>query len=177
MQSIYTIFINSRNLIKDLFIIFILFFGCSIHTQAQITAEGTSTAVMNNSSSATISYNNTAGANKLLVVSIAAQQPGAFVTGVTYNGQPLQQLINYFNVSQSRVNVWYMVNPPVGTFNVVVNNSQSDNAVIGVTSFSGVNQSSPFSTPVFSQGNGTTASLTVPSAMATVGRYAGQTWI
>jgi hypothetical protein len=133
---------------KILLLIFAVFAYAGA-VQAQVTAGSTSTGVMNNSNTAIISYNNTAGSNKLLVVSIAAQQPGAFVTGVTYNGQPLQQLINHFNNSQTRVNIWYMVNPPVGTFNVVVNNSQSDNAVIGVSSFTGVSQSNPFGAPAF----------------------------
>ncbi|WP_189579791.1 Ig-like domain-containing protein, partial [Mongoliitalea lutea] len=131
---------------------------------AQISQSPSVTGFFNNNSTVTIPFNNATGANKVLIVGVTAQQPGAFVTGVTYNGIPLTSLVNHFNPSQTRVNIWYLVNPPVGNFNVVVNNSQSDNGVIGVTSFSGVDQTSPFGPVAFASGSSSAASVNISSA-------------
>jgi hypothetical protein len=100
---------NNKIMNKILLLLFAVF-AYAGSVQAQDTAGSTSTGVMNNSNTATISYNNTAGSNKLPVVSIAAQQPGAVVTGVTYNGQPLQQFNNYSDNSRIIVDILYKYN-------------------------------------------------------------------
>jgi|GEM_PF-4223988 len=132
---------------------------------AQVVAGTAVSGTLNNASSTTISYTNTSGSNKLLVVGVSAQQPYGYVTSITYNGTQLTKLGNLSNSNQGRIEGWYLVNPPVGTFNVVVNNSQGDNAVIGVMSFSNVNQTTPFGTVVSAQGSGTTATVIANSAI------------
>ncbi|MBK8564660.1 MAG: cadherin-like domain-containing protein [Saprospiraceae bacterium] len=139
-------------------------FGLAGTLTAQITPGTATYGTFNNSSSATISYNNTSGANKILMVGVAAQQPNASVTSITFNGSALTKLGNISNPSQSRIEIWYLKSPPVGTFNVLVNNSNSDNGVIGVMAFSGVNQTTPFGTLATAQGSGTSASVAASSA-------------
>jgi hypothetical protein len=127
-------------------------------TQAQISNVSTTGVFLNNSNSVLFALTNTSGANKLLIVSIAGQQPSATST-VTFNGLPLLQLVNLSNPSQTRVNVWYLANPPIGTYNIVVNNSQNDNAVIGATVFTRVNAGNPFGSVTTATGNSTTATV------------------
>ncbi|MEZ4959932.1 MAG: DNRLRE domain-containing protein, partial [Saprospiraceae bacterium] len=149
----------------QLLLILIASLGIVESASAQVTA-GTSTyGTFNNSSSATISYTNASGSNKLLVVGVSAQQPGQSVNSVTYNGLALTKLGKFSNSNQSRIEIWYLKAPPVGTYNVVVSNSASENGVIGVMSFSGVNQTSPFRTLVTAQGSSTTATVTAASAV------------
>lgn len=98
------------------------------------------------------------------MVGVSAQQPGASVNSVTYNGASPPKLGNISSSNQSRIEIWYLKAPAVGTYNVVVNNSQSDNGVVGIMSFSGVDQTTPFGTLATATGSGTSASVTVASA-------------
>ncbi len=138
--------------------------GICISANAAIIPDNTSFGTMSNVSTKTISHITPSGSNRLMIVSISAQQPGASVSSVTYNGIALTKLGNVSNASQSRIEIWYLKSPAVGTFNVVVTNSQSENAVVGVKTFSGVNLTTTFGTMVTATGNSGTASVTATSA-------------
>ena len=140
-------------------------FGMVDLASAQVTPGTATYGTFNNSSSATISYTNANGSNKLLVVGVSAQQPGGSVTSITYNGNSLTKLGTISNSSQTRIEIWFLKSPQVGTANVVVTNSQSENGIIGVMSFAGVNQTTPFGTLATAQGSGTTASVSASSAV------------
>ena len=131
---------------------------------AQITNNAAVTGVLNNASNVTISYTNPSGTNQVLMVGVSAQQPAASITSIKYNGVSLTKLVRYVNSSQSRVEIWYLKAPAIGTHSLVVTNSQGDNGVIGVMTFSGVNQVGTFDTYAAAQGSGTTASVTASSA-------------
>jgi hypothetical protein len=148
------------------FTLFLIIAGMlgATNSSAQITAGSASYGTFNNSNSATISYTTANTANRILMVGVAAQQPNGSVTSVTYNGIGLTKLGNLSNSSQSRIEIWFLKAPPAGTHNVVVTNSQNDNGVIGVMSFSGVDQTTPFGIITTAQGSSTTASVTVASA-------------
>jgi uncharacterized repeat protein (TIGR01451 family) len=61
--------------------------------------------------------------------------------------------------------LWRLVNPPMGTANVVVTMSSSAKLVIGAASFFGVNPAAPNGTFVSNEANTNLATLTVPSAV------------
>ena len=122
--------IGSQRFLLFFLLPFLLGLGVASTLTAQITPGTATYGTFNNSSSATISYANASGTNKLLLVGVSAQQPNGSVTSITFNGTALTKLGNISHSSQSRIEIWYLKSPSVGTFNVVVNNSQSDNGVI-----------------------------------------------
>jgi hypothetical protein len=82
-----------------------------------------------------------------------------------YRGIPLTRIGSQAGQSDdSRVEMWYLLNPPVGTGTVTVNLSGgSTDVVAGAMSFIGVNQGSPLRSFVSDKDKGSTASVTVPS--------------
>lgn len=131
---------------------------------AQITAGPVAKKELSNASSVNIPYNNLGGSNQILMVGVSAQQPYASVTTVTYGGKQLTRLDRTESTDQSRVEIWYLMSPSVGNADVAVHNSGSENGIVGVMTFSGVNQSSPFGQTNNAQGSSTKASVSVASA-------------
>jgi hypothetical protein len=84
-----------------------------------------------------------AGTNKLLIVGISIGDDSA-VSTVTYSGQNLT-LIRFDEVTTTdrRSELWYLVNPPSGTADVVVTLDKNEQIIIGAISFTNVDQSSP----------------------------------
>ena len=114
-------------------------------------------------------YNTPAGDDRLLVVTVAVGDGSNFVTGMTYGGIPLIEE-TYVLTGESTSEIWYLVNPPVGNANLVVNfdsnfSPGSRGGVVGAMSFSNVNQSDPigYSSPITVQaGVGNTSNFTFP---------------
>ena len=152
-----------------LIVIWLSFFT-TIDVYAQIAVDNTvAVGKLNNSSFTSFTYNNSGiGSEQILLVGVSAQQRYGNINSITYGGFALTRLIKQTSSdqsdSQTRVEIWYLINPPTGSNTVVVNNSQIDNAIIGVQVFSGVDQLSPFTTPVGNLGNGTVASVTISAA-------------
>ena len=94
------------------------------------------------------------------------------VTGVTYNGIPLTQAVAHNDAGPTRrAEMWYLVAPPVGTFNVVVTVSAPTvgnqvGVVAGAIVFTGVDQTNvPIRSSASADGAaGTPSSLTITSA-------------
>jgi PAP2 superfamily len=85
--------------------------------------------------------------NRLLVVGVTADQAYNAVQGVSYAGLPLSRLGWQTSASgRQRAELWFLVNPPVGTNTVALRMSWQDDVVAGATSYSGVNQQTPFGT-------------------------------
>jgi hypothetical protein len=84
-----------------------------------------------------------AGTNKLLIVGVSIGDDSA-VSTVTYSGQSLT-LIRFDEVTTTdrRSELWYLVNPPSGTADVVVTLDKNEQIVIGAISFTNVHQSGP----------------------------------
>jgi len=67
------------------------------------------------------------------------------VRSITYNGMTLSRLgAQNTGAINGRAELWYLLAPPVGTGNVVVAMSQYNDVVAGATTYSGVNQASPW---------------------------------
>jgi hypothetical protein len=95
----------------------------------------------------TISHT-TSGTDRLLLVVPEWNAGGSVVknvTGVTYNGIPLTRQGGANEVDDAAVDIWSLVNPPVGTFNVVITYDQAPNFdhIGGAISFTGVDQTTP----------------------------------
>jgi hypothetical protein len=126
----------------------------------------------------TFTHTVTAGiTDPAVLVAVAHSGTGAAshdVTSVTYNGVAMTLLtvaVNDGTDGHPRfLRVYYRLNPPTGTSNVVVtmNSFTSMNGVAISSSYKYVNQTGPFGTPATAQANtGTTVSASVASAAAT----------
>jgi len=103
-------------------------------------------------------------ADTILLVGVSVDRTSTLITGVTYNGQPLALAVAApgGGGGRPRAEIWSLVNPPVGTFNVVVTLSTNDQVIAGAVSFAGVNTITPFDVPaVTNLGNSSTASLAI----------------
>jgi hypothetical protein len=103
------------------------------------------------------------GADRLLVVGISQGNVNAPVASLTYGATPLT-LLGTESAGPPRIEMWYLLNPPVGTADVEVtfSGTPSDGSVVGVMSLTNVNQTTPFGLFVTKAGNGT-ASVDVTS--------------
>jgi len=139
----------------------VLFSGSS--ASAAITANGTiSSAQTLNATSLTWSHTVAAGTNRVLFVELAIDGLGANVTGVTYGGVALTQVGR--GTGNHAIEIWRLINPTVGTANVVASFSGSTPAAGGATTFNGVHQTTPTGAFVSATGTGLTASVTAASA-------------
>jgi uncharacterized repeat protein (TIGR01451 family) len=102
------------------------------------------------------------GTNRLLVVVYLmniTNAPGSNIGNITFNGASLTQLGAANNSANTRrAEIWYLLNPPSGTFNgtLVQNNTSATlnvGAVAGIISFTGVDQTVPLGT--FTSAGGT----------------------
>lgn len=111
-----------------------------------------SSAQNDGASSITISHTVASGSNRLLVVKSHVECNGTPanrpVTGITYNGDALT-FANEISLTTSgseddTVEIWYMVAPDEGTFNVVTTwTGTVEGCVVGVENYTGVKQTSP----------------------------------
>lgn len=106
-----------------------------------------------------ITFSHTApdSGDRILVVVVAVDDDTIDVSGITYGGQALT-----LQTRNGRVEVWYLVAPPIGSNTVSVSLSSNENASIVALSYSHVDQSTPFGTAVSgSDETGTATSLSV----------------
>ena len=133
-----------------------------------ITFDAVSTYKANSITSLTWSHTVGTGSNKLLVVGISFwANPEKLINSVTYNGVPLTKSGSVWGGSGGEtVHIWYLVNPPTGTANIVINFSAAASPVAGATSWFGVNQTTPLGTFIsaFNAAGNTLATVNVTSA-------------
>src|SRR5436190_3472693 len=87
-----------------------------------------------------------AGADRLLVVTVAVHGDKTNITSVTYGGQALTLLAsaNRPGGGGDKTEMWYMVAPTVGAANVVITTAQNTSIVGSATTFYDVDQTTPF---------------------------------
>src|SRR2546428_461485 len=118
----------------------------------------TSAVSTDSSGLVTISFTVGTGANRLLIV--GGTVDNFAITGVTYGGTALTQAVA--DTQKPTGSIWYLVNPPSGTASVVVTSTPSKGAIVGVISFTGVDQSTPIPTTATNDNaNGRTSPATV----------------
>ncbi|WP_445372870.1 putative Ig domain-containing protein [Methylomonas sp. HW2-6] len=128
-----------------------------------VTANGSiSSTNSTGTNSLTWSHGVATGTDRALFVQIALDDPNVSVNSVTYGGVALTQ------VGRSAVNhaveIWSLVNPTVGSANIVVSLSGTTGVAAGATTYNGVAQSTAYYGFVGASGTGTTSSVTAASA-------------
>lgn len=116
------------------------------------------TPYANASASPSVPYTVPAGAS-ILLVGISINNVGVTINSVTYGGTPMTAGPVMSTNPRPRVRIYYLVNPPAGTANVVANLQSSSEVVMGARWFSGVNTATgataPFDVaPASATGNG-----------------------
>ena len=120
-----------------------------------------------NSASLTFAHTVGVGVDRVMIAGVSTFNANKTVASLTYAGQPLTRLGFLDGGSGSndrRVELWRLVNPPIGTANVVVNMSSGAKIVVGVATFFGVNTAAPNGAFVANEGRTSLATLTVPGA-------------
>lgn len=98
--------------------------------------------------STTVSYTVGSGSNRCLVFQDKTNG-GNYVSSVRFNGVDLTELAH----TDSFLVFWYLLNPPTGANNLVVNlNAAAGNGQCVLTELTGVNQTTPFGTYVKAEG-------------------------
>ena len=124
-----------------------------------------STTGTNKVNPATVSHT-VSGSNRLLLVGVTLWPSalGDSVTSVTWNGTGLSKITHAAAGTAIRTELWVMLAPATGTYNIVVNFTRTVPCTVGVVSFTGVNQSDPYRAASTGTGTSTSASITVASA-------------
>ena len=129
-----------------------------------VAVDSASSGSTNGQISLTVAHT-TAGTNRLMLVSIATDPKGESVSTVTYNGVDLTLVGFLESTSESRVEIWGLLAPDLGTHDVVVTltNTKYSGLVAGVMTFTGVNQTTPLANFTTNSGNSALASVTIGS--------------
>ena len=130
---------------------------------AQITVKDTSSASVVGATSMTWSHTVTSGSNRALFAGISMEGGGGSSSGVTYGGTAMT-LVGRGQNSHT-VEIWRLLNPAVGTANIVASfGGQSEEVVGGAVSFDGVHQTTPTGTFAGASGSSNSPSRVVSSA-------------
>ena len=132
-----------------------------------ILIDASSSTNLANASIANLTHSTAAGTNRLLLVGVSLDSgSSAQVSSITYSGQALTLVGARTDAGNTvRMEIWSLVNPPVGTANVAVTlSAQTLGFIVGASTFTGVHQTSPLGTFTSAQGNSTAPSVTVTSA-------------
>jgi hypothetical protein len=116
----------------------------------------------------TVSHATGSGTDRLMLVGIsgASTGPNLDVSGVTYGGVALSLVGTRAYAGYQKIWIYGLVAPATGTADVVVTFSiaPAGGAIVGVMTFTGVNQSVPLGTFASATGNSITPSVDVSSA-------------
>jgi hypothetical protein len=137
-------------MIKKSLLFLTMLFVFSFSGKAQIVVENSSSGIGEDVSSLSVSHTVANNNNRLLLVGISLKRnkSDATVTSVNYGSQPMSQVGTEEiddDGDEGRMYIYRLTAPNVGTANVVANFSDDPDkgVVVGVTSFSGVEQSNP----------------------------------
>jgi hypothetical protein len=111
-------------------------------------------------------WNHTVGTgnNRLLIVTCACWESST-ISGVTYGGTALTLLGTHSGGSSRKVAMYYLLNPAQGTAEVAVTGSfPMYYCACGAVSFFGVDTTNPFGAHSGTNGNSSTATITIDSA-------------
>jgi hypothetical protein len=141
-----------------------------VHGSCVLAVDATSTGQTSGGSGITIPHT-TSGTDRLMLVGISINDDNLeIVASVTYNGVALSKVGSIDNSRSSgddaRVEIWRLIAPATGTHDVVITFSAplSEQAVAGVMTFTGADQTSPLGPFVSAENDPSPAAVTVSSA-------------
>nr|HMU06221.1 SprB repeat-containing protein [Saprospiraceae bacterium] len=128
-----------------------------------VVLENTSTTTATSGSTVTLSHTVGNGENRGLVVSVSSRDRS--VSSVTYGGVALVLIGSTTYASDARLYIYGLINPNIGTANVVVtmSGSVSNGVVVSASSFFGIDQTVPLGTFASATGSSSTATVNVSS--------------
>src|SRR5229473_1267436 len=164
------------NILGAFGLLFVLLAAPYLRTQVAVDATTSGSATLAGAGTKTLTFAHTtsAAANRLLVVGVSiniTNAPTTGVVGVTYNGTPLNFAGAHNDAGNTRrVEMWYLLAPASGTFNVVVSvnipTAVNEGVVAGATTFTGVDQTVPLGAFVSADGAaGVNSQLNVPGVV------------
>lgn len=108
-----------------------------------------------------------AGNNRLLLVGVASNNNNGAIS-VSYAGRVMTRLGSAIDGwSDNRIEMWYLVAPPTGTWPIMVQMGRLEDLAAGAVNYRGVNQANPFGTlRAASARDGTTACVTLANEPA-----------
>jgi hypothetical protein len=122
------------------------------------------TTTTGTTASISLSHTTGTGANRFMLVGIS--QSNRTVTSVTYGSTALTLVGQENTNGNARVSIYQLINPPSGTASVTVNFStaNTNGAVISVTTYTGVNQTTALGAFVSTNAKTTNPTLNISSA-------------
>ena len=133
----------------------------------------------------TLSWTHTvgAGSNRLLIVGVVSDGTTSLPSSVTWNGTALtligtvQKATFGDSDKNAKLSVWYQLAPAFGTHTIAVTLASGSAMVAGATSFTGVDQTTPYAGFTTATGTSSTSSLTEPAGSGVfldfIGVYGG----
>ncbi len=124
-----------------------------------VTVDNTGEIASFGSSTVTLSgFTTGSESNRLMLVQVETNQQRTF-TAVTYNGLALTQIAaknspQVVDPVGAHVELWYLLNPPSGSYDIVATMSSAGTGSIGAATFYNVDQTTPLGT--FATASGTT---------------------
>ncbi|HEX5131667.1 MAG TPA: hypothetical protein VFX92_04170 [Candidatus Krumholzibacteria bacterium] len=140
--------------------------SCPAGSQAAIVA-GAPTSSYVNGNTLTFPHTVGLGVDRVLMVGVSIYNANKTVAALTYAGAPLTQvgLIDGGSGSNDRrMEMWMLVDPPVGTADVAITMSGGAKLVAGAVTFFGVNTLAPTGGFYSNEANSNLATINVPSA-------------
>lgn len=138
----------------------------TINVQDLAVIADSQTVGTTNSDSLTLAHTSS-GSDRLMLVAVSMANPGGnSVTDITYNGVALSWVGAAANASnEARVEIWALVAPDIGTHNLVVNwiGPNLTGAVVGIKTFTGVDQTTPLGTFSGASGDSSSPAVNVSS--------------
>ncbi len=129
-------------------------------SMANVEYDASTTKKAKEVTSSTVSHT-CSGVDRLLVVGICSKEGS--VSSVTYDGSNLS-LLAAATRGEVRTEMWYLLAPSTGANDVVVTMDDDRTFSIGVNSYTGVNQSSTFSSNGSAVGSSSPSSITLSSS-------------
>jgi Domain of unknown function (DUF4347)/Cadherin domain/Bacterial cadherin-like domain len=101
----------------------------------------------------------TSGTNRLMLVGVSMHSTNGAISSMTYNGTALTRVGTQVANGQAVVEVWSLLAPTTGTHDLAVTFTGSRAAIVGVMTFTGVDQSAALGSFASALGDSSTASL------------------
>lgn len=135
---------------------------CDIDWKSATPLQQLTTTTLNTSTGTSITVSHVADPGTDLLVVRVLNNNASAPSSITYNGVGLTKLDDQSGANYN-ASIWYLKNPSIGTYNLVITHGSSSTHDVCVTNYAGT-QSSPFRTALKATGSGTSASLSPTSS-------------